>query len=116
MMGFGYVLDPEGHIAHRFKSDPMMQAATLPHRDAAKVATDLVSTTVGVKRDSLPPPNCDEVAGVSILNKYIDPRSGESTTRLTNIDLSEPSIDLFQLPPEYKIVADTEPVTIHHQP
>jgi hypothetical protein len=57
---------------------------------------------------------------VSILNKYIDPRSGQSTTRLTNIDLSidlsEPSIDLFQLPPDFKIVDDTEPVTIHHQP
>jgi hypothetical protein len=55
MMGFAYVLDPEGQIAHRFKSDPIMQAATVPHRDAAKVATDLVSATVGVKRDNVPP-------------------------------------------------------------
>lgn len=115
-----------------------------------------MSTTVGLKRDNVPPQIVTESLGsqiiedayvevrgqharslrgekgtiapstlcrrvgvskeleVSILNKYIDPPSGESTTRLTNIDLSEPSIDLFQLPPDYKIVDDID--TFHHQP
>jgi len=158
MMGYAYVLEPEGHIAHRFKSDPILHVAPVPQRDAAKVATDLVPATVGVKRDNEPPQIVTESLGsqmiegiyaegtrttrtipagregndrpinivqeswvskeleVSILNKYIDPRSGESTTRLTNLDLSEPSIDLFQLPLDYKIVDETEPVTIYHRP
>jgi hypothetical protein len=158
MMGYAYVLEPEGHIAHRFKSDPIVRVAPNPQRDAVKVATNLVPTTASVKHDNEPPEIVTESLGskmiegvyaegtrttrtipagregndrpinivqeswvskeleVSILNKYIDPRSGESTTRLTNIDLSEPSIDLFQLPPEYKIVDETEPVTIYHRP
>ena len=55
--------------------------------------------------------------GVAILNKYIDPRSGESITRLTNLDLAEPSIELFQIPADYRTVDETEPVTIrYHRP
>jgi hypothetical protein len=51
---------------------------------------------------------------ISILNKYVDPRNGETITRLTNLDLSEPSVDLFQVPPDYKIVDETESVTIRY--
>ncbi len=152
MMGYAYVLEPQEHIAHRFKSDPIVQVEPVPERDAAKVATSLAPTAAGVKRDNDPPQTeslgsqmiegvyaegtrttrtipagregndrpinivqenwVSKELEVSILSKYIDPRSGESTTRLTNLDLSEPSIDLFQLPPDYKIVDETDPVTI----
>jgi hypothetical protein len=39
-----------------------------------------------------------------VLSKNSDPRSGESTTRLTNISRSEPAPSLFQIPPDYEVV------------
>jgi len=47
-----------------------------------------------------------------LLAKSSDPRSGETTTRITNADTSEPSPLLFQPPLDYKIVDATEPVAI----
>jgi hypothetical protein len=38
-----------------------------------------------------------------ILSKTSDPRSGETTERLTNIQLGEPSPTLFQVPSDYQI-------------
>jgi hypothetical protein len=38
---------------------------------------------------------------VMILHR--DPRSGESTFRLTNINRSEPARTLFQVPPDYRL-------------
>jgi TonB family protein len=38
-----------------------------------------------------------------ILIKHVDPRYGESTQRLTNIDRSEPDASLFQVPDGYEI-------------
>ena len=52
---------------------------------------------------------------VVVLTKTEDPRSGESVTRLTNISLSEPDAALFQPPADYKIVNDTEAVTITYK-
>jgi hypothetical protein len=49
---------------------------------------------------------------IAILIKDNDPRQGESETRLTNIDLSNPILALFQPPPGYKIVDETDRVTI----
>jgi hypothetical protein len=39
-----------------------------------------------------------------VLSKHSDPRSGESTTRLTNISRAEPDPALFQIPSDYEIV------------
>jgi hypothetical protein len=47
---------------------------------------------------------------IAVLIKTNDPRNGEMTTRLTNIELSNPILSLFQPPPEYKIVDATEHV------
>lgn len=44
--------------------------------------------------------------------KVSDPRSGESTSRITNVDTSEPSPLLFQPPVDYKVVDATEAVAI----
>jgi hypothetical protein len=38
-----------------------------------------------------------------ILSRTSDPRSGETTERLTNFQLGEPSPDLFQVPSDYQI-------------
>jgi hypothetical protein len=39
-----------------------------------------------------------------VLTKRTDPRSGESVTRVTNLDRSEPDASLFQVPADYTIV------------
>jgi hypothetical protein len=44
---------------------------------------------------------------IVVLSKYVDPRMGESTTRLTNIELSEPDPALFQVPPDYTVTDET---------
>jgi hypothetical protein len=49
---------------------------------------------------------------VVILMKNNDPRRGEMMMRLTNIDLSNPILSLFQPPLDYKIVDETERVTL----
>ena len=38
-----------------------------------------------------------------VLSKNSDPRMGETTYRLTNIDRSEPDPSLFQVPADYRI-------------
>jgi hypothetical protein len=44
-----------------------------------------------------------------VLSKVSDPRSGESTTKLTNIVMAEPDPALFQVPAEYSIVDEPAP-------
>ena len=44
---------------------------------------------------------------LTVLNKTSDPRYGESTVKLVNIDRSEPSPALFQPPPDYRVVDET---------
>ena len=49
----------------------------------------------------------------TVLGKNSDPRSGESTTKLTNISRNEPSADLFMPPADYQVVDETGPFQIH---
>jgi hypothetical protein len=49
---------------------------------------------------------------VTVLSKCSDPRTGDSTTRLTNVDLSEPDPALFQVPSDYTVVEEKEQFTI----
>jgi hypothetical protein len=49
---------------------------------------------------------------VAVLMTSKDPRFGEHTMRLTNIELSEPILALFLPPPGYKIVDETERVML----
>ena len=44
-----------------------------------------------------------------VLRKNSDPRSGESTTKLTNISRVEPDPSLFQIPSDYEIVDPQTP-------
>jgi len=43
-----------------------------------------------------------------VLMKHNDPRFGETTFRLININRSEPAAELFQLPPGYRVVDDRQ--------
>jgi hypothetical protein len=42
-----------------------------------------------------------------VLSKHSDPRSGDTVTRVTNINRTEPSPTLFQVPADYKLAEDT---------
>jgi hypothetical protein len=49
---------------------------------------------------------------VTVLSKHSDPRTGETTFRLTNVSRSEPSPSLFEVPPDYNVVDSKDPVQI----
>jgi hypothetical protein len=40
---------------------------------------------------------------VLVMTKHSDPRTGETTYRLTNVQLAEPSASLFQVPADYTL-------------
>lgn len=48
---------------------------------------------------------------VIVLSKHNDPRSGETTYRLTNLKRGEPDASLFQIPSDYTITGPPEPTT-----
>ncbi len=43
--------------------------------------------------------------GILVLEKRFDPRTGETTTAMTNINRAEPDASLFQVAPDYQLVA-----------
>ena len=47
---------------------------------------------------------CAKELGTVLQNSYSDPRVGEITTRLSNIQQAHPPSSLFQVPPNYRIV------------
>jgi hypothetical protein len=47
--------------------------------------------------------------GVTVMNSRSDPRSGTTTYKLTNVNRSEPSPTLFQVPPDYTVRDMTAP-------
>jgi len=49
---------------------------------------------------------------LQVLSKNVDPRSGENTTRIVNINRSEPMPSLFVPPPDYTISEETGPFSI----
>jgi hypothetical protein len=48
-----------------------------------------------------------------VYSKHSDPRFGEQTYRLTNINRSEPDPSLFEVPPGYKVVGEPGSTTIY---
>ena len=46
---------------------------------------------------------------MAVRTRRSDPRSGETVTRLTNVDRSEPSPALFQVPSDFKVTEHTAP-------
>ena len=53
-----------------------------------------------------------DLPGVTLLTKLTDPRIGETTHRLVNLSRVEPDAGLFQPPPDYACVDETERVKI----
>ncbi len=45
--------------------------------------------------------------GIQVVTKFSDPRTGETTYRVTNINRAEPDPTLFQLPADYKVQQST---------
>ncbi|MBO0861838.1 MAG: energy transducer TonB [Chloracidobacterium sp.] len=48
---------------------------------------------------------------LDVLIKSVDPRSGESTQRMTNINLVEPDASLFEIPPDYTVRSSNSAMT-----
>jgi len=48
------------------------------------------------------------------MSKQADPRMGETTFSLTNINLGEPPANLFQLPADYKVI-ESQPMLFHKE-
>lgn len=46
---------------------------------------------------------------INIVTKHSDPRTGELNVTVTKINPNEPDVDLFAIPPEYKVVDMTPP-------
>lgn len=44
----------------------------------------------------------------ALLTRHTDPRSGEETFRLTNVQRSEPATDLFMVPADYQVVSSSD--------
>lgn len=49
-----------------------------------------------------------------IYRKSSDPRSGDSIMHFNNLSRNEPDPQLFLVPPDYQVVDETGPFTIHH--
>jgi hypothetical protein len=49
---------------------------------------------------------------ITILSKCTDPRFGNSTMRLQNLDRAEPDPTLFEVPADYEIVEETGPFAV----
>lgn len=159
--GYGYILDPNARVAHRYVLEVRQPDAASPTNagsvaarlataaptaaPAALAAAPRPATANTAEIESLGTQTIDglEVVGtrttrtipvgevgndrafntvhemwmspllhVVVLSKNSDPRNGESTMQLTNIDLSEPSLSLFQPPADYTVADETERVTI----
>lgn len=47
---------------------------------------------------------------IYVMTRHSDPRSGETVTRLTSLSRGEPAHALFEVPGDFKIVEDSQPV------
>ena len=54
--------------------------------------------------------------GMIVASRHFDPRFGEQTYRLTNINRSEPDPSLFQVPSDYKLLNQVRPATTPRSP
>jgi hypothetical protein len=103
-----------GRIAVRRSGDSGEKRAeeTLPSKviegvlaDGKRTTTTIAAGTIGNDRDIVV--TVEEWTSpdlhVLVLTEHKDPRSGDSTYRLTNISRNEPSASLFEVPADYRI-------------
>ncbi len=152
--GYGYILDPQNQIAHRYEMEVRKALRTAAAPPVAAQAAPATSRALAPRTNANRPTSVKEDLGgqtmegvyvegwrttetiptgaedndqpftvvhedwlspdlnVFILAKVSDPRFGEMTNRLTQIDRSEPSLSLFSPPSNYKIVDETGPITL----
>jgi hypothetical protein len=141
--GFRYSLDPETHTARQVslaKREAKAAAPVAPKQDErAQVSRESLETAtmegvlvkgtrtstiypvgslgndrpVTVVRESWISP---ELA-IVVNSKVSDPRTGESTSRLSNISRSEPAPSLFQVPTDYEVIdGGPAPTTVPRRP
>ena len=53
---------------------------------------------------------------INLLTKHNDPRTGQLTVTVTRINVNEPDVDLFAIPPEYKVVDMNPPESESQNP
>jgi hypothetical protein len=46
---------------------------------------------------------------INLLAKHSDPRTGQLTVTVTQLNPNEPALELFEVPPGYKVVDMTPP-------
>jgi hypothetical protein len=50
-----------------------------------------------------------EALRINIFTRHNDPRTGQLVMSVTQINVNEPDVELFKIPPEYKLVDMTPP-------
>lgn len=114
-----------GHVsAHRAgAAEPATRTERLGERDLEGVRAEGTRTTVTVPAGTIGNQSPIETVSerwyspelqVVVLTRRSDPRFGETTYRLTNIVRGEPSPDLFEIPPGYRI--EEPPVPLRRKP
>ena len=102
-------------------SRPQMTTEKLANQTVEGVLVEgtrnIMTWPVGTQGNDRPITRTDEMwmspeLKVVILSKTNDPRSGEHTQKLINVDRSEPDPSLFQPPPDYTIVDEKADFTI----
>jgi hypothetical protein len=140
--GFGYVLDDQNRIAHRFTMGPPPTkkidvsgrlvtpgAASQPHGSTENLGSQSMEGLVveGVRFTRIYPigsqdndrPLTETVEvwtsaelHLEVLAKTTSARNGETVRRLTNINRAEPDPSLFQPPADYAIVDEKDLFTM----
>ena len=134
--GFRYTLDFIAHSSHRWSLARPSKSSAFPEQKPAgspQVSRESLGTqtiegllTQGTRTTTVYPVGTfgndrpvtviteawrSPEIQIPLLLKISDPRTGEATTRLTNVSRSEPDPALFQVPPGYEITdADPAPV------
>ena len=103
---------PPGAPAFGVRFDGAVSTETLAPRDFDGIRAEGTKTTMtipaGAMGNALPIEVTTErwyapELQVVLMTRRVDPRFGETVYRLTNIDRSEPSPEIFRVPPDFKI-------------
>ena len=141
--GFRYALDPETRTARQVSLTKLEAKAAAPvapkQEERAQVSRDSLGTETmdgvlvkGTRTRTIYPVGSlgndrpltvvreswisPELA-IVVMTKVSDPRTGEFTSRLTNISHSEPDPSLFQVPADYQVIdGGPTPTTVPRRP
>ncbi len=119
--GYWYILDSARHIAHRIKMPPAMA----PPKPAASHSPEHVVTLLGsqtllgvqaegrrdyINGNMVERWDCRDLQLVMLLRT--SNQGGQGLTQITSLNLGDPPAEIFQIPPDYKVVDETSPFTL----